>query len=208
MTLGEKLTLVIKEKKLSVRAVAMATELPYRSISQLLESDSHRSLDIDILIPVADFLGVTLNQLLDERVVYPFAEEAPSVPVSAYRYIELYNLPVSAGTGVYVEDNGTEMIKVAVSPKTEGASFALRVQGDSMSPVYHDRDIILIRSQPYVEVGQPGIFILNREAYFKILGDRCLYSLNPVYAPIPLRKNDSFSCKGLVLCRIRKKENR
>ena len=55
MTLGEKLTLLIKEKKLSVRAVAMATELPYRSISQLLESDSHRSLDIDILIPVADF---------------------------------------------------------------------------------------------------------------------------------------------------------
>ena len=97
MTLGEKLTLLIKEKKLSVRAVAMATELPYRSISQLLESDSHRSLDIDILIPVADFLGVTLNQLLDERVVYPFAEEAPSVPVAAQGFSGSFISSLSSG---------------------------------------------------------------------------------------------------------------
>lgn len=215
MTLGEKLSLLMKERRLSVKDIAVATGLPFRSISALLADDGRRMVDMSIVIPVRDFLGVTLEQLLDDRISYPFSsdffpqevgEKPNRANMAEYKYIELYNLPVSAGTGIYIEDSGTEMIKVEVSGKTSESSFALRVRGDSMSPVYHDRDIILIRSQPSVQKGQPGIFILNREAYFKILGDGCLYSLNPAFAPIPLREGDALICKGLVLCRLHKKE--
>lgn len=120
------------------------------------------------------------------------------------RYIELYNLPVSAGRGIYIEDNGTEMIKIEDSMQTNSATFALRVMGDSMEPRFTDKDIILIRSQPSIELGQIGIFILNNEAYFKQLGENCLISLNPLYPPIYYTDNDNLDCKGLVLCRMKK----
>ena len=75
----------------------------------------------------------------------------------------------------------------------------MRVSGNSMEPVYHDGDMVLIASQPTVEVGKIGIFIVNDEGYIKKFGGDKLISLNPDYDDIILNEDDSFYCKGKVI---------
>lgn len=114
-------------------------------------------------------------------------------------FIEYYSLPVSAGTGVYLDNCDRDMLEVEETPLTTQANFALRVSGDSMEPVYHDGDMVLIESQPSVNVGDIGIFILNNEGYIKEFGGDRLISLNPDYNDIMLNENDSIYCRGKVI---------
>ncbi len=47
-----------------------------------------------------------------------------------------------------------------------------------MEPVYYDGDIVLIKSQPAVENGEIGIFIIENSGYIKKYGGDRLISLN------------------------------
>ncbi|MGN1114290.1 MAG: helix-turn-helix domain-containing protein [Oscillospiraceae bacterium] len=114
-------------------------------------------------------------------------------------FIEYYSLPVSAGTGVYLDGCEKDMVEVEETPLTIQANFALRVSGDSMEPVYHNGDIVLIESQPTVEIGEVGIFIVNGEGYIKKFGGNKLISLNPDYSDIILNEDDSVYCRGKVI---------
>lgn len=113
--------------------------------------------------------------------------------------IVFYDLPVSAGTGIYLNDSYKDEIEVERNDLTERADFALRINGDSMEPRYHNGDVLLVREQSAVEQGECGIFILNGEGYFKKLGRNQLISLNPKYRPIPIHEYDTVSCIGKVL---------
>lgn len=116
-----------------------------------------------------------------------------------YIYIDFPDLPVSAGTGVYLNSDYTEPLMVPANDLTLKANYVLRVAGDSMQPRYYDGDIVLVKTQPSVEIGEVGIFIYNDEAYIKkFQGDR-LVSLNPKYEDIPIKDPDSFYCKGKVI---------
>ena len=114
-------------------------------------------------------------------------------------FIEYYSLPVSAGTGVNLDGCEKGMLEVEETQLTLQANFALRVSGNSMEPVFHDRDIVLIASQPSVEIGDIGIFILNGEGFIKKFGGDCLISLNPDYDDIPLNEYNSIYCRGKVI---------
>ena len=69
---------------------------------------------------------------------------------------------------------------------------------------FSDGDIVIIESGGRVEEGKVGIFVLNGEGYIKKFGGDRLISLNPSYADIKIKPDDSFECKGLVLGRIKK----
>lgn len=113
--------------------------------------------------------------------------------------IDIFTLPVSAGVGVYLDSNDKEEIEVERSYMTEEADFALRVSGDSMEPMYYSGDIILIRSQRTVELGEIGVFVLNGAGFVKKLGRDRLISLNKKYDDILFSENDSIYCMGKVL---------
>ena len=121
------------------------------------------------------------------------------------RTISLYDLPVSAGTGVYLFDSVATDIAIPDNPKTVDADYALRISGDSMEPKYHDRDVLLIQECEQVEPGELGIFVLDGEGYFKKFGGDCLISLNPFYAPIMLRDFEDIRCCGKVIGKLHKK---
>lgn len=114
-------------------------------------------------------------------------------------FIEYYSLPVSAGMGVDLEGCEKGMLEVEKTHLTLEANFALRVSGDSMEPVFHNSDIVLIASQPSVEIGEIGIFILNGAGFIKKFGGDRLISLNPDYDDIPLHEYDSIYCRGKVI---------
>lgn len=117
-------------------------------------------------------------------------------------YIDYYDLPVSAGTGIYLDNSKHNMIKVEENSLTNEANFALRVKGDSMEPKFYDGDVILIKSQPCVEFGEIGIFIINCEGYVKEYQGNRLVSLNSRYDDIIIGEYDDVYCKGKVIGKL------
>ena len=121
------------------------------------------------------------------------------------RSVLLYNLPVSAGPGVYLDDTAAEEINIPDNEKTACADFALRISGNSMEPKYHDGDVVLVEAADSVEVGELGIFILDGNGYFKKFGGDSLISLNPEFSNILLRDYAETVCCGRVVGKLKRK---
>ncbi len=121
------------------------------------------------------------------------------------RTIRLFDMPVSAGVGIDLDDETATEVRIPDNAKTQDADYALRISGNSMEPKFHNGDILLVQSCDTVEVGELGIFILDGAGYFKKFdGDRLL-SLNPVYAPIPLKDFTDIQCAGRVIGKMYRK---
>lgn len=120
---------------------------------------------------------------------------------NAYRYIykPFPDMPVSAGFGADLQSDSGETLKLCKTPESEECDFVLRVRGDSMEPKFYDGDIVLVKSQPAVDIGQIGIFIVNNEGFMKELGMGKLISLNRKYDPIEIKDYDEMRTVGLVL---------
>ncbi len=141
------------------------------------------------------------------RVLTPPSMRAPSVSASGLgkRVIRMYDMPVSAGPGIDLSDVMETELRIPDNAKTQDADYALRISGNSMEPKFHDGDILLVQNCESVEVGELGIFVLDGEGYFKKFdGDRLL-SLNPIYAPIPLRDFSEIQCVGKVIGKMHRK---
>lgn len=113
------------------------------------------------------------------------------------RFIDLFDLPVSAGTGVYLDGYNSKPIKIVNTPEAAKADYALRVSGDSMEPQYYNGDIVLIKTTPDVPQGAVGVFIHNGEGFIKQRDNSHLCSLNPKYPPI--KATEYTITKGQVL---------
>lgn len=122
-------------------------------------------------------------------------------PTPKLRSIPLYDLPVSAGTGQFLDSESFELIDADESVPAS-VSFAVRISGDSMSPRFDDGQIVYIKQQQTLLNGEIGIFLLNGDAYCKELstgeGLR-LISLNPLYQPIHVGQWDEFKVLGKVM---------
>ena len=121
------------------------------------------------------------------------------------RPILLYDLPVSAGPGVYLDDSTAATINVPDNEKTRNSDYALRISGNSMEPKYHDGDILLVQNADSVDIGELGIFVLDGNGYFKKYGGDTLVSLNPEYGDIFLKEYAEAVCCGRVIGRLKKK---
>lgn len=119
----------------------------------------------------------------------------------ASRVIRLYDLPVSAGTGQFLDGEHSEPLSIG-EEVPERADFAVRVRGDSMTPRFRDGQIVYVEKVPSLSIGEYGIFVLNGEAFCKKLGggeETELISLNPAYAPIHVKDSDELAVIGRVL---------
>lgn len=121
------------------------------------------------------------------------------------RAIMLYDLPVSAGIGEFLDESRGEEIYISDNPRTYEADFALKISGNSMEPKYHSGDILLVSDCDSVEVGEPAIFMLDGDGYFKIYGGDRLISLNKSYGDIMLKDFQSVWCGGRVIGKLRRK---
>ena len=114
------------------------------------------------------------------------------------RLMRLYDIPVSAGLGNYLDDGSHEMIEVD-STVPHAADYALKVSGDSMTPRFVDQQIIFVHEQQTLDEGEIGIFCLNGDVYLKKLGRGYLLSLNRSYEPIPIGEYDEVRVFGKVV---------
>ena len=118
------------------------------------------------------------------------------------RIIRLFDIPASAGTGSFLDDDHFMEIEVG-SEVPETADFGIRISGDSMEPRFVNGQIVWVRRQEDLANGETGIFFLNGNAYCKILRDNenglFLISLNDKYIPIPICENDTFKIFGKII---------
>lgn len=139
-----------------------------------------------------------LNEQTEQIEKLEKAATADALHAQNTRLINYYYRLASAGTGQIIFDAPpTKHIEIPDTLENQKAAYAIGVNGNSMEPVYHDGDTLLIEMTDDIQPGDIGIFLVNGESYIKKLGDQELISLNPKYDNIPLGE-DSY-CLGKVL---------
>jgi phage repressor protein C with HTH and peptisase S24 domain/DNA-binding XRE family transcriptional regulator len=164
---------------------------------------------------VADFIGLLLqidmfrgdggkSENAAEKAgftEYTENTESPESP-GEQRMLRLYDLPVSAGTGNFLDSSGYEMIE-APSYVSADADFALRVSGDSMEPLLRDGQTIWMKEEQDIKDGDIGVFVYSDDVYCKKLvvknGISKLKSLNPKYKDIEIKDGFGFAVVGKVI---------
>lgn len=119
------------------------------------------------------------------------------------RLVRLFNIPVSAGTGNFLDDSGWEEIE-APSYVPIAVDYALRLTGDSMEPLFTDGQVIWVKEQELLDNGEIGIFTYSDNVYCKKLiadGKKAfLRSINPMYGDIEVKEDFGFKVLGKVVC--------
>ncbi|MGS7304573.1 S24 family peptidase [Enterococcus faecium] len=104
---------------------------------------------------------------------------------------------VSAGTGEWLEDKIVDEVSYeGVIPEHD---FAVKVNGDSMLPLFEDGQVIFIKSTSDVRDGQIIVCQVNNEAFVKKLSGNKLVSLNKKYEDISICDTDDFKIYGVVV---------
>ena len=110
---------------------------------------------------------------------------------------------VSAGTGLYLDDEQVETISFGADMVPAYTDFCLKVNGDSMEPTFHNGDYVFIKRETEFRNGTIGAVIVNGEAYLKKLyitdNSIKLVSLNKKYQDITVTDTDNFKYVGTVV---------
>ena len=148
---------------------------------------------------VVDYADNRLKDQMRQSKVHPINENDNTY------YVDVLGA-VSAGTGEWLTDEQHEEVMVNNEPPAH--DFALRVNGDSMTPAFSDGQIIYVNKIYDTEEVRNNQFViaeLNGDAYVKkiVFDDNkknCrLISLNKKYADIEIKKSDDFKIVGVVI---------
>ena len=146
---------------------------------------------------VYDFATEQLNEQNNVVNINDYIEEE-----SDWYEVKFYG-SISAGTGLYLDDEQVETINFGVDMVPNGTDFCLKVNGDSMEPMFHDGDYVFIKRETDFRNGTIGAVIVNGEAYLKkiYITDNSieLVSLNKKYKDIIVTQDDNLKYVGTVV---------
>lgn len=179
---GDKIRQCRKVNNITMKELGEAVNLSESTI-QRYESGQIKTLDINLLKQIAKVLRTTPAYLMgwEDDATYNYDNIYP---------INTKKLPllgeIACGEPIYCDEEKGRYFEVQ---DNIDADFCLIVHGDSMIGArIYDGDIVLVRSQPTVENGEIGVFIIDDEATLKrIYKSNDVYTLvseNPAYQPI------------------------
>ena len=144
----------------------------------------------DKILKVAEALNTTPAYLMgwDEK-----EEEATKAKVKGVKIPVLGR--VAAGVPIEMIEDVLDYEEITEDMARHGEYFALKIQGDSMSPRIWNNDVVIVRQQDNAENGDIVIATINGDdAVCKRLQKYndgiALISLNPQYDPIYLKENE------------------
>jgi len=151
------------------------------------------------LLSLAEIFGVSLDE---------FTDDSPQRDLDGVVAMRKMIVPIvgeiACGTPILASEN---VEGYADLPDGIHADFALRCKGDSMSPLFEDGDLVLIRQQPDVEDGQIAAIGINGEATLKHVYKNgngvLLCANNPKYAPITANPEEDVKVYGLAVGYVR-----
>lgn len=210
MAIGERLRSLLELRGRNVNELAQELGVSASTIYSILRRNNQKA-NPALLRKLAEALDAPLDfffeslsfpeddpapadTLLETRdsSVFPKATHPPSVPHLVP--IRRKRIPllgsVAAGEPIWAEAEFGEAIDSDVD-----CDFALRVAGDSMSPLIERGDVVFIRSQPDVLDGQIAVVLIDNEATLKRVYHLSqgvqLVSINPAYAPMHFDSSNS-----------------
>ena len=141
----------------------------------------------DKILKVAEALNTTPAYLMgwDEAKEEP-KKKGVKIPVLGR---------VAAGVPIEMIEDVLDYEEITEDMAKHGEYFALKIQGDSMTPRIWNNDVVIVRQQDDAENGDIVIAAINGDdAVCKRLQKYndgiALISLNPVYDPIYLKKDE------------------
>lgn len=200
MRLGEIIATYRKEHGMSQRQFASLCDGISNGYISMIENDRNPCTgkpiipSLDKLGSIAEVMGLTLTELLsmaDDMPVDVSQQAATFRPRANIRPIRVPVLgTIPAGIPLEAIEDVIDQEEIPADMARGGKEYiGLKVSGDSMSPVYLDGDVLILRVQDTCESGQDCAVMVNGEdATFKrvyLHGDGItLQPLNPVYTPI------------------------
>ncbi|MBO4697068.1 MAG: hypothetical protein J5643_07320 [Lachnospiraceae bacterium] len=182
----QNLTRLCREKRTTPTAAAKAVGLSsaapvYWKRGSIPKADTVQKL--------ADFLGVTVNDLLSDNSETPSklrTEEGEKIAVLS-----------TVGAGIPLEaictfdqDDPDSWEEISKLDAKSGKYYALKIRGNSMDPLIRYGEIVIVRKQDEYNDGDIVVVLVNGdEGVCKLLeyrdnGGICLRSLNPDYPPM------------------------
>ena len=224
MTNEEVLKKIIEEKYQNVKAFSEKINIPYTTVRSILERGLLNA-KVENVIRIADELNMRAEDMLllsekenlNKDLYFYFEKLTKDSKLKVIDFVKSKldeqnivsdnvvqfptTLPldavVAAGTGEWQDDNFKEEIEY--TGQIPNHDYVVRVNGDSMLPLFEDNQILFIRKTNDVRDGQIIVCTLNNETYVKkIMGNR-LVSLNKKYDDIKINEYDDFSVVGVVV---------
>lgn len=148
---------------------------------------------------------------------YKPQRKKPLNKVIKYTEMNISLWTASAGTGDWLDEDNFEKMRFPEAEVPDGADFGVRVNGDSMEPVYHDKQIVWIQKCDRLDPGDVGLFIYDGNGYIKVYDEQepdedsfneyeqthytqpVLVSYNEQYDPITISPYLSFRIAGRVI---------
>lgn len=130
-------------------------------------------------------------------------QEGNSINILPYSDFICYGA-VSAGTGEWLGEEYKEEVTLPASiVPNQAFDFVLRVNGNSMEPLFKDDEYIFVRKTEDIRNGQIGVFVVDGEAYLKkaYLEKDCLrlVSLNKNYEDLLFNGQNDIKLVGVVV---------
>lgn len=174
MSLGQRISIKLKERGISQNKLAKAAQISQSGLSDIINGVSNPK-EVT-LRSIADALDCTVAELMGETAPGIIQMIKSAVPIVG---------EIACGTPITAEQN---IEGYADLPEGVRADFALKCKGDSMVPTFENGDLVLIRQQPDVEEGQIAAVYIRGETTLKHVyhqqGGLLLVADNPKYQPI------------------------
>jgi hypothetical protein len=182
-------------------------ELPPDDSERLSKGESERAAVLMAQRIRAERAPLRRVERSAERIVAPIAGTISQVlgEAIARGSAPYLDLAVAAGAGRELWDEECEQWVRLPSDFAPGRYVALGVSGDSMTPLFHPRDVVLVRLGDDVQVGSVVVARLPDDGFVvKQVGRLTrsaivLESLNPEFAPIRLRRSPRHVLGTVVL---------
>ncbi len=156
------------------------------------KQDNVYALSLLLNVDEAWLMGYDVEMEKNKTKEDDIFEKIGAIPISSNP--DITNIPVigtvKAGYDYLAQENIVGTVPVETSLVGDGTDFfALEVKGDSMSPVFIEKDIVIIKKQNDCENNEIAIVIVNGDEgtikkVRKTEQGIILQPLNPAYAPL------------------------
>lgn len=116
------------------------------------------------------------------------------------RIFAYYGKIAAAGVGVDFSDMIAGTKEYYITDDNKNADYTIGVSGNSMEDTYYDGDIVFVKKQSHINVGDVGIFQKNNMIYIKEAGENGLFSYNTKYDP--MIDESEVVCLGKVIGKV------
>ncbi|MBQ4625728.1 MAG: helix-turn-helix domain-containing protein [Clostridia bacterium] len=181
-----------RDKGYSQRRLAQLCSVHQTAVSQW---ETGRTVpERETLITLSQVLGVSVDTILGNGEL----EDKALIPVLGY---------VRAGVPAQAVENVLEYEEMSSSLVGRGEYFGLKIRGDSMFPMFHPDDTVIVRRQPDAESGDIAVVhIGNEDAVVKKLIKKdtsiALVSENSFYEPMLFTKEEVASLPVTVIGKV------